>query len=229
MRANCIVVAVLMLSVSAFAINDLSESFNGAFDLATWDVSGSGTFGGTTYDFAGAVDTNIEQGYTAIGNGGSWVMKTVWTGIANDETKAGAQLNHNVYLDGPSGGDFRMNVTQNQGQGATLAPQVDGGTGGFQSIGDIQLGATLPSSLTTWMELNVYGPQDWQMDYYYDSGSGKTFIGSFYDEDLTNNDFDPTMNSFKAQLTSYFAGSDTSALTRFKRTWSPPENSSGCR
>ena len=202
MRMSCIVIAVLMLCGSTFAVNDLNESFDGAFDLATWGGTGGSntSFSATSLDFAGAGGNYLTQDYTEIGSSGSWVMKTVWTGIAKTTTSGSAQVNQWLDVDNSGGAsDFRVLMGQNGTGNVDMSGQIWDGSSTTISLAvpNVDLGATLPSNYTTWLEFTVNGPGDWQMDYYYDSGSGKTFIGSFADEDLTNSVRLKPLNEFR--------------------------------
>ena len=211
-----------VLSVPVFAVNNLNESFDGAFDLP-WNTWGSGTFSSTTYDLAGSKipDSGIQgvfsDDWNVMGSGGSWAMETVWTGLTiSSNLDDLGELTMKTQLESGYDTDIRIQFFPFGDGTASLSAyiwdaSVSGPHGPFQIItGPGAAFATLPSDITLSMELTVHGPQDWQMDFYYDSGSGKTSFGFLRDEDMdVATAFDPTTQRFRQQLYLFTHGTAT--------------------
>ena len=197
---------LVLLSVPLFAVNDLSESFNGAYDLGDWSVSNTVTFSPTTLDLGPGGAGNEHHGvflgnFGTIGSGGSWSMETVWTNLGYTGTSGDNEITTKVKLDSGSDTDFRL-FSVLTATGITFKAQIWDNTSTTMSVivPDLNLAVT-PTDLTTYMELTVNGPGDWQMDFYYDIGGGKTLIGSLDETDLGGDSlFDPTTANFRPEF-----------------------------
>ena len=226
MKLQLTILLVCALALPAYAINNGNESFDGAFDMA-WGEWGSNTFSATTYDLSGInpggeFHGTYQNDWNTNGTNGSWSMETVWSSIffAGD-ANGDNEITTKVKVNSGGDSDFRFfAVLKNDTM--ILKPQIWDATGGVHSnVADLDLGV-VPTALTTWIDLTVNGPQDWQVDFSYDIGGGKTLVGSLADEDLgALTTMDPTSQQIRAELYNYIhGGAQTSVGTSSIDNWS---------
>lgn len=207
-----IIMLVSVCVFPVFAVNALNESFNGAFDQ-TWNTWSGGTFSDPagTYDFmtispANGIKGVYQPNFNITGSGGSWSEKTVWTNLwcEGNETELTTKVKLNASVSGGSNdSDFRF-ALKAKSDGVRLYAQINDPSGNSPNVSDYYLSATMPSSYTSYMELTVFGPKDWQMDYSYDIGGGKVLVGSLTDSSLSPTTlFDPTMQNFRSEVYMY--------------------------
>lgn len=213
MKLQIMILLVCVFVLPAYAVINSNESFDGAFDqVGLWNEWGTNSFSATTYDLSGVnpggeFHGTYQNDWNTNGSGGSWSMETVWTNLFyTGDAQGDNEITTKVKLNSGFDTDFRFFSVLTT-TGLSLRPQLwDGSIGSGANVPDLNL-ATVPTDLTTWLDLTVNGPGDWQMDFSYDVGGGKTLVGSLDETDLgVGSSFDPTTQQLRAELYNYIHG-----------------------
>ena len=217
------VILVLLLCVPALAVNVLTETFDGAFDLpwTTWNpAQASFSEPAGTYDISGSSASPFCGVYMAsfdtIGSGGGWALEANF----KDATVSGAdgdiEVTQKIKVNTGFDTDFRVFfLIYPEDETAIIIVQLHDATGSSLALPNVDLGSvTLPMDYTSFIECTVTGPGNWQCDFFYDIGEGKTFIGSFTDEELSgSSSFDPSWQEIRTELYQYTHGGAVSSVS----------------
>lgn len=222
---SIILVLVLSLTPAVYGINEQTETFNGNFDL-DWGTWGDGSFSSTHLQLSQPSHHQIEGAYLnswdTIGSGGSWDNEVVWTNISATISSGGQGEWMNKMKIDRNGSDFRVGMYWNGTTARISGGMWDGDTNQWDGFPDVSLGSSLPSSVTLYIEFVDNGGGNWQVEFLYDTGSGKTSAGSLDQDDLDpTSGLDPTSQRFQAQLYIYnIDGSAGDFTTGYLDNWS---------
>ena len=179
-------------------INEFTETFNGGFDNPGWQ--GNGTFSSTTYDLAmppGKSGTNscYIDSFDTIGGPGSFQLETIWKNIdTNAEGSGWVEWYTKMEMVADTTiSDFRIELKLQGAQAMIYCGLQDGTVGMWFERGPVYLESAKRSEFRQYIDFTINGPGDWQVDFSYDIGKGKTPLGSI-DETVLSPDstFDPT-------------------------------------
>ena len=219
------VILALLLCVPALAINALTETFDGAFDLgdawSLWNPDQAGfSDPAGTYDITGSSASPFcgvyMPSFDTVGSGGGWAMEANFTNATVGGSDGDIEVTQKIKVNTGFDTDFRVFfVIFPADETALINVQLHDATGSSLALATVDLGSvTLPMDYTSFIECTVNGPGNWQCDFFYDIGDGKTFIGSFTDEELSpSSSFDPSWQAVRTELYQYTHGSAVSSAS----------------